>query len=624
MPLAPGANFGPYRVIEPLGRGGMASVFKAYEPGLDRYVALKVLPPEFLKAPDSAPRFTREAKVIARLEHKDIVPIYNFGIDEGVPWMAMRLVGGGSLAAALQAGRMSSARTVQVLRSVAEALDYAHGEGVVHRDVKPQNILLDDDGEVYLADFGIARIAEASSAITTTGMVTGTPQYMAPEQALAQEGVDHRADIYALGVVAYEMFTGAVPFSADTPLAVMMKHVRDPIPLPPLQHVPEPLRRALLRALAKAPDDRWPTATAIVAALQVAALQKGITEDVPAITAHALTPIDGEALSEPPPLPRPARKRGGATALTLAFGCAIVTLGAALILGSVLYYAPWEHEAAAGPVVNPKDGLEYVRIPAGRFQMGCVPEDIQCLDEEKPRHLAEITRPFWIGRTEVTVDAFRRFSDQAGYRTAAERDGWVNTWDGTQWVQWPGMSWRLPGYDQANDWPAVYLTYDDAKAFCAWSGGRLPTEAEWEYAARGGEDGKKYTWGNAVPPIVDNRKQGNFADEAAKRLWPAWVTVVGYDDGYAYTAPVKTYAPNGYGLYDMAGNAWEWCADWYDPAYYGKAARVNPTGPAQGDARVMRSGAWNNELRFARVSYRFKMDPTFKYTSLGVRCARDR
>jgi eukaryotic-like serine/threonine-protein kinase len=620
MPLTPGANFGPYRVIDQLGRGGMASVFKAYEPGLDRYVALKVLPPDFLRAPDSAARFTREAKVIARLEHKDIVPIYNFGIDEGVPWMAMRLVGGGSLGAALQNGPLPPGRALTILRSVAEALDYAHGEGIVHRDVKPQNILLDDDGEVYLADFGIARIAEGSSAITTTGMVTGTPQYMAPEQALAQGGVDHRADIYALGVVAYEMFTGVVPFSADTPLAVMMKHVRDPIPLPPLQHAPEPLRRALLKALAKAPDDRWPTAMAFVGALA-----RGVEAQEPAETAIALTALDDDGIPElPPPPPVPAR-RGGA-ALAVALGCALAALGAALLVGLALYRASWAAltgDRAGTPVVNAQDGLEYMPIPAGTFQMGCVPEDIQCLDEEKPRHPVEITRPFWLGRTEVTVDAFRRFATVTGYQTAAERDGWVDLWDGTQWIHWNGLSWRAPGFDQGNDWPAVYLTYEDARAYCTWAGGRLPTEAEWEYAARGGRGDAKYVWGNAVPPVVNGQKQGNLADATAKQQFPAWVTVVGYDDGYAYTSPVKTYAANGFGLYDMAGNAWEWCADWYDAAYYRNAPRVDPTGPSHGQTRVTRSGGWNNDLSVARASYRFKMDPAFKYTSLGVRCARD-
>ncbi len=253
--------------MEPLGRGGMASVYKAYEAALDRYVAIKVLPAEFLHDPTFAERFRREAKVVARLEHPNIIPIFAFDIEQGTPWMAMRMIGGGSLSAILKQGPLPNDRIVAILAGVAAALDYAHGKGAVHRDVKPQNVLLDEDGRVYLADFGIARMVEVGGGLTQTGMISGTPQYMAPEQATAQN-VDHRADIYALGIMAYEMFTGHVPFSADTPVAVLMKHVQEPMPLPPPGSVPEPVVRAILKCTAKAPADRWSTSMEFAHALQ--------------------------------------------------------------------------------------------------------------------------------------------------------------------------------------------------------------------------------------------------------------------------------------------------------------------------------------------------------------------
>ena len=277
MAIVPGSNLGPYRIIAPLGRGGMASVYRAFEAALDRDVALKVLPREFLHDPDFAERFKREAKAIAKLEHPNIVPIYAYDIDraEGIPWMALRLVGnpekqkGGALSQLLKRGPLAAARAVQILRGVADALDFAHKWGVVHRDVKPQNLLLDEDGRVYLADFGIAKMFEASGGLTATGMITGTPQYMAPEQATGKK-VGPAADIYALGIVAYEMFTGAVPFAADTPVAIMIKHMQEPLPIPPASALAEPLLRPLLKCTAKTPEARWASAGAFVSALEAA------------------------------------------------------------------------------------------------------------------------------------------------------------------------------------------------------------------------------------------------------------------------------------------------------------------------------------------------------------------
>ena len=318
--FASGETFGAYRILEPLGRGGMASVYKAYEAALDRYVALKVLPGEFLHDETFAERFRREAKVVARLEHPNIIPIHAFGIEGGIPWMAMRLISGGPLSSLLRAGRLPHERIITILRGVADALDYAHGKGVVHRDVKPQNILLDEAERVYLADFGIAKMVEGSGALTQTGMITGTPQYMAPEQATGQP-VDQRVDIYALGVVAYEMLTGRVPFAADTPVAVLMKHVTEPMPIPPASTVPEPLVRALLKGMAKKPEERWASAGAFVRALE-----QGLAE-VPT----ASLPVAGPATVPAPTLrPAPTMPPPGPTTRRTA---APVRAGAGLVLG---------------------------------------------------------------------------------------------------------------------------------------------------------------------------------------------------------------------------------------------------------------------------------------------------
>jgi predicted Ser/Thr protein kinase len=264
--LKPNSTFGRYRIDGPLGEGGMSTVYRAFEPGLDRHVALKILPSEFAQDKTFNERFDREAKMVARLEHPSIIPIFAYGIEKGMPWMAMRLVGGGNLVELAGGRPLPPRRAASIIAEVADALDYAHAKGVIHRDVKPQNILLDENGRVYLADFGIARMTEGAQRLTQAGMVAGTPHYMAPEQASGGK-LDARVDTYALGIVAYEMFTGRTPFQAKEPLDVLMKHISDPVPVPAKGTVPDGIIEPLLKCLAKHPDDRWPTAKAFADAL---------------------------------------------------------------------------------------------------------------------------------------------------------------------------------------------------------------------------------------------------------------------------------------------------------------------------------------------------------------------
>jgi tRNA A-37 threonylcarbamoyl transferase component Bud32 len=270
-----GQNLGKYRVLEPLGRGGMARVYRAYHPQLDRYVAIKVLRSDLVEEEDFLARFKREARAVAALRHSNIVRVFDFDVQQGAYYMVMELLEGDSLRTRLndyraREERMPLGDVARILLDVLEGLQYAHSEGMVHRDVKPGNILLSKSGQAVLTDFGIAQII-GGTRYTVSGALMGTLNYMSPEQGLEGE-CDSRSDIYSLGIVFYEILTGDPPFDADTPLAILMKHVNDP--LPPLRKIepsiPRPLERVVLKALAKRREQRYQSADEMAEALRKA------------------------------------------------------------------------------------------------------------------------------------------------------------------------------------------------------------------------------------------------------------------------------------------------------------------------------------------------------------------
>jgi serine/threonine protein kinase len=264
-----GRSIGQYRIVEQLGIGGMATVYKAYQPAMDRYVAIKVPPDYLARDPSFRARFLREAKTLAHLEHPHILPVYDAGEDDGLPYFVMRCIEGGTLREMIASGPLPLNQALRIVEEVAEALGYAHRQGVTHRDVKSANVLVDQNGVALLTDFGIAKVLEESNQLTGTGVALGTPYYMAPEQVQGKP-VDGRTDIYSLGVMLYELVTGRRPFVAETPLAVAMMHVNDPLPLPRLVNpaVPEAVERIILRAMAKDPADRFQTADEFASALR--------------------------------------------------------------------------------------------------------------------------------------------------------------------------------------------------------------------------------------------------------------------------------------------------------------------------------------------------------------------
>ncbi|MGH7561845.1 MAG: serine/threonine-protein kinase [Gemmatimonadales bacterium] len=260
-----------YQLDGEIGRGGMSVVYRARDLRLDRPVAIKVLPPEMAYDPSIRMRFTREAQTSAQLAHGGIVPIHDVGEREGIAYFVMALVNGGNLGALLaREPRQPIEEVRRVLAEIADALEYAHVRGVIHRDVKPDNILLDENiGRAMITDFGIARAIEAGTRLTVTGNAVGTPTYMSPEQAKGDRDVDGRSDLYSLGVIGYQMLTGRVPFTAGNTMALLLKHVSERVrPVADFRpDAPRALRETVERALAKAPEDRWPSAGAFRDAL---------------------------------------------------------------------------------------------------------------------------------------------------------------------------------------------------------------------------------------------------------------------------------------------------------------------------------------------------------------------
>ncbi len=276
MPFTAGENVGPYRIIGQLGQGGMATVFKAYHPALDRYVAIKALHPAIMEDASFLARFEREAKVVAKLDHPNIVPIYDFAEHDGQPYLVMKFIEGETLKARLAKGPLSKSEAIKIVEAVGEALAYAHQRGYLHRDIKPSNVLLSPDGAIYLADFGLARIAEAGASTLSGDMLMGTPHYISPEQARGQHDLDQGTDIYSFGVVLYELIVGRVPYNADTPFSIIHDHIYTPLPMPRKVNpaVPEAIERVLLKALAKERGDRYGSVEEMVKAFNVS-LTKG-------------------------------------------------------------------------------------------------------------------------------------------------------------------------------------------------------------------------------------------------------------------------------------------------------------------------------------------------------------
>jgi formylglycine-generating enzyme required for sulfatase activity/predicted Ser/Thr protein kinase len=730
-------RIGKYEIVEEIGRGGFAVVYKARDTSLDRIVALKVLHPQHTIDPKFIRRFRQEAQTAARLHHPHIVTIYEVGEEAGQHYIAMVFLPGRTLDKVVDGKPLPTDRAISITEQVADALDAIHEQGLVHRDVKPGNVMVDEAGQATLLDFGIVRAAEGTR-LTTTMTTLGTPEYMAPEQAEIAEGtpdIDWRADIYALGVVAYEMLVGQPPFTGRSPTAILHKHVYEQPPAPRTLNpdLPQEMEPVLLKALAKRPAQRYQSAGAFARALREALaaaeqarqreaqlaetytqLQAAIaSEDWAAAETHchailALVPdyrdvpdlldqareaqaeqeeqlarlyqqaqtalqqglwqeaqescdniesLAGADYRDVRDLRRQAvaglqraqteqERQAGLAQLyerlqaaaaqedwaeVLTLGGRIQALdptyrdvarrtekarrelrrsqrgplprwvwgvGGVVVLGVIVllvaFGGRWNDWFAQGPTpgatqVRPADEMVMVYVPAGEFEMGSTEEGS---DDERPVHTVALDA-FWIDRTEVT---------NAQYALCVG-DGVCDEVDFVNDADFNG-----------GDYPVVGVSWYDAETYCKWVDARLPTEAEWEYAARGPEN-RVFPWGHDFDGTKVNYCDANCEDDWADET---------VDDGYALTAPVGSYPAGASwcGALDLAGNVWEWVADWYDGDYYERSPTHNSPGPEEGDGKVLRGGSWGDVPDCVRGADRNMGLPDSRVDYVGFRCAR--
>jgi len=643
-----GTTIGQYHIIEQTGKGGMATVYKAYQPNLDRYVAVKVLAPDMAEAKDFVARFEREARAVARLRHRNILTVFDYGRQGDTFYLVMEYVSGGTLRGHL-GWPQPLAYAVNVISQVGDALAHAHRQGLIHRDVKPGNILMAEEDWPLLSDFGLVKIVEDSLQLTASGAGVGTPQYMSPEQAQGL-AVDQRSDIYSLGAVLYEMVTGRPPFGTDNPMAVILRHINKPITPPHAlrSDLPEEMGHVISKALAKSPADRYQRMEEFVADLREAC-------PLPAnhnVVHQGNVPAASNMVSTRPsvlPRRRPYLWIGVATGIVL-----LLTLALTLLLSNAStrpLHSPTptpphsptptlSHSHTPTPPKSPSpsvvpatpapqaielrvweaDGAEMVFVPAGEFVMGS--EELG--DDERPVHRVYLDG-FWIDRYEVTNERFARFVDATGYQTEAEQRGWG-------WVSPPlpsdigeeqrgveeieGADWRHPRGPDSDiegkpDHPVVLVSWNDAHAYCRWAGKHLPSEAQWEKAARGpaapgqagdSEHGRRYAWGDEFDSARANTRESEQGD----------------------TTPVGSFSPQGdspYGASDMTGNVWEWVADWYGSDTYSQALVANPPGPATGTYKILRGGSWPFDEVYARTAFRYNVKPDYTYDFAGFRCS---
>ena len=618
-----------YRLVELIAEGGMGSVWRAEHPDLGKVRAIKLLKPHLAGDAEVRDRFRTEARIQMALgTHPHIVPVENLCMDP--PAMVMEYIEGDTLAEVIgyKVGPIPHARALPWMKQILSALEYAHGqaEPVIHRDIKPSNIIVaSSDNTAKVMDFGIAKVAQAVQ-LTQTGFALGTSAYMAPEQITGAGNVDQRADIYSLGVTFYEMLAGRPPFvwdgEGDSDYKLKLAHNLEAPPDPRTfyDHIPVTLVKVVMRCLEKAPADRYQTVAALRQALEGA--WGGAAETR---IERGAGPADPVAAS-----PGQAAARGMASSRKSVFG--LLALGLlVLLVGVVLAVRPKNNDGAApepaisggsrptGAAVSrapdsraealeerskeergkqeqrkedqakeeqSSGGVQWVLIAGGSFMMGSHSSGVS---DELPVHDVVVSA-FYMSKSEVTVGQ---------YRACVQRGPCAAPNTGSR------CNWGRNGRD---DHPINCVDWNQARSFCRWVGGRLASEAEWEYAARSGGRTWKYAWGNedvtCSRAVIDEGGKGCGRDGT----WPVCS---------------KTAGNTSHGLCDMVGNVWEWVEDCWHGSYSGAPDDGSSwTSGCTRPPRIGRGGAWSSPLSYLRAANRSRYTPGSRFNRLGFRCAR--
>ncbi len=597
-----------YEILNEVGRGGMGVVFRVRTPD-GRDAALKILAHS---DPAIFARFERERRLLESLgEDEGFVALIDAGRTKEGAWLVMPYMAGGTLRARLQHGPLDVDDALALGIDLASALGHAHAKGIVHRDVKPENILFTSEGRPLVADLGLAKHFDRSAtggsqslSLTASGVARGTAGYMSPEQFEDAKSVGPACDVFALGAVLYECLGGRPAFPGDSALEILAKVSSGVVEALERPDVPAWLERVLFKALSRDPKKRFPDGASLAQALREGGAKR--SRRGPVLAASALTLVAAAVVFFPKKAPAPPNKEEPAPVASAA-----APLPRGLRLAGRMVPAADGKEVPLYEYRLP-DGtfMEMVSVPAGPFPMGASGK--LSSPSEVPLHQHAIPRPYWIGRNDVTWAEFLACC-QATLRPEPLRPRW---WD------------KLEG--NKNLHPVVTVSWEEAAFFATWAELALPTEAEWEKAARG-TDKRKFPWGNEWDP----GKRCNYLDASCpldtigdekgklldvyKKNGITWDHE--HDDGFPYTSPVGSF-PLGVspcGALDMVGNVYQWCEEYYEEDAYERYASGDYSPPPEGPERAVRGGCWNFEARGCRTAFRVGFDPKPRYDTVGFR-----